>query len=192
MGKYLQGVPNNVPYINTCLVPYLLAIFCLDKYFNYSDVDVGTAAAQEPDSLQLSVPRFSQVGALAVESIEHSVQREDLLHGLLGRLFKPASVDQVDEAARHDVLAGKIELKMYSSCSMKCTLCTICGNSFQFQLKQSYMKKYFICTKCEKMFILLAHSFPFFYFNHSCMKQYFIYFTCTKCGKPYTSTPLLQ
>ena len=62
------------------------------------------------------------------------------------------------------------------------------GTLSEFQLKQSYTKKYFICTKCEKMFILLAHSFPFFYFNHSCMKQYFIYFTCTKCGKPYTST----
>ena len=139
---------------NTYLVPYLLVIFSLDKDFYHPDVNVGTAAAQEPDSLEFCVPGFPQAGALAVESVEHSVQTDDLLHGLLGRLFKPASVDQVDEAARHDVLAGKIELKMYSSCSMKCTLCTICGNSFQFQLKQSYMKKYFICTKCEKMFIL--------------------------------------
>ena len=105
MGKYLQGVPNNVPYINTCLVPYLLAIFCLDKYFNYSDVDVGTAAAQEPDSLQLSVPRFHQAGALAVESIEQPVQPEDLLHCLLSGLFKPASVDQVDESTGDNVLA---------------------------------------------------------------------------------------
>ena len=70
-----------------------------------------------------------------MESIEHSVQPEDLLHGLLGRLFKPASVDQVDEAARHDVLAGKIELKMNSSYSMKYTLCTICGNSFRIQIE---------------------------------------------------------
>ena len=106
---------------NTYLVPYLLVILCFHKDFYHPDVDVCTAAAQELHSLQLSVPRFSQAGALAVESIEHSVQPEDLLHGLLGRLFKPASVDQVDEAARHDVLAGKIELKMYSSCSMKCT-----------------------------------------------------------------------
>ena len=143
---------------HTCLVPYFLVIFCLDKNFDHPDVNVVTAAAQEPDSLQLSVPGFHQAGALAVESVEHSVQTDDLLHGLLGRLFKPASVDQVDEAARHDVLAGKIELKMYSSCSMKCTLCTICGNSFQFQLKQSYTKKYFICTKCEKMFILPIFS----------------------------------
>ena len=120
---------------HTCLVPYFLVIFCLDKNFDHPDVNVVTAAAQEPDSLQLSVPRFSQAGALAVESIEHSVQPEDLLHGLLGRLFKPASVDQVDEAARHDVLAWKIQLKMNSSCSMIHSSCTICGNSFRIQIE---------------------------------------------------------
>ena len=121
MGKYLQGVPNNVPYINTCLVPYLLAIFCLDKYFNYSDVDVGTAAAQEPDSLQLGVPRFSQAGALAVESVEQSVQPEDLLDGLLGGLLQLAPVDQVDKSTGDNVLAWKIKLKMNSRCFMKYT-----------------------------------------------------------------------
>ena len=125
---------------HTCLVPYFLVIFCLDKNFDHPDVNVVTAAAQEPDSLQLSVPRFPQAGALAVESIEHSVQPEDLLHGLLGRLFKPASVDQVDEAARHDVLAGKIELKMNS---MKYTLCTICGNSFRTQIEAKLHEEVF-------------------------------------------------
>ena len=128
---------------NTNLVPYLLVVFSLDKDFYHPDVDVCTAAAQELHSLQLSVPRFSQAGALAVESIEHSVQPEDLLHGLLGRLFKPASVDQVDEAARHDVLAGKIELKMYSSCSMKYTLCTICGNSFRIPIEAELHEEVF-------------------------------------------------
>ena len=88
--------------------------------------------AHEPDSLQLSVPGFPQAGALAVESVEHSVQTDDLLHGLLGGLFQPASIDQVDEATRHDVLAGKIELKLNSSCSMKCT---ICGNSFRIPME---------------------------------------------------------
>ena len=100
---------------NTCLIPYLLVIFCLDKNFDHPDVNVGTVAAQEPDSFQLCVPGFPQAGALAVESIEHSVQTDDVLHGLLGGLFQPASVDKIDEAARDDVLAGKIELKMCSS-----------------------------------------------------------------------------
>ena len=128
---------------HTCLVPYFLVIFCLDKNFDHPDVNVVTAAAQEPDGLQLGVPRFSQAGALAVESVEHSVQTDDLLHGLLGRLFKPASVDEVDEAARHDVLAGKIELKMNSSCSMKYTLCTICGNSFRIPIEAELHEEVF-------------------------------------------------
>ena len=127
----------------TCLVPYLLAIFCLDKCFYDSDVDVGTAAAQEPDGLEFCVPCFPQAGALAVESVEHSVQTDDLLHGLLGGLPQPASIDQVDEAARHDVLAGKIELKMNSSCSMKYTLCTICGNSFRIQIEAKLHEEVF-------------------------------------------------
>ena len=128
---------------NTCLIPYLLVIFCLDKNFDHPDVNVGTAAAQEPDSLEFSVPGFPQAGALAVESVEHSVQPEDLLDGLLGGLFQPASVDQVDEAARHDVLAGKIELKMNSSCSMKYTLCTICGNSFRIPIEAKLHEEVF-------------------------------------------------
>ena len=90
---------------HTCLVPYFLVIFCLDKNFDHPDVNVVTAAAQEPDSLQLSVPRFHQAGALAVESVEQPVQPEDLLHGLLSGLFKPASVDQVDESTGDNVLA---------------------------------------------------------------------------------------
>ena len=106
---------------NTCLVPYLLVVFCLDKNFDHPDVNVGTAAAQEPDSLQFSVPCFHQAGALAVESVEQPVQPEDLLHGLLSRLFQPASVDQVNEAARDDVLAWKIQLKMNSRCFLKYT-----------------------------------------------------------------------
>ena len=128
---------------NTYLVPYLLVILCFHKDFYHPDVDVCTAAAQELHSLQLSVPRFPQAGALAVESVEHSVQTDDLLHGLLGRLFKPASVDQVDEAARHDVLAGKIELKMNSSYSMKYTLCTICGNSFRIPIEAELHEEVF-------------------------------------------------
>ena len=128
---------------NTNLVPYLLAIFCLDKGFYHPDVDVGTVAAQEPDSLQLSVPCLPQAGALAVESVEHSVQTDDVLHGLLGGLLQPASVDQVDEAARHDVLAGKIELKMNYSCSMKYTLCTICGNSFRIPIEAKLHEEVF-------------------------------------------------
>ena len=90
---------------HTCLVPYFLIIFCLDKNFDHPDVNVVTAAAQEPDSLQLSVPWFPQAGALAVESVEQPVQPEDLLHGLLSGLFKPASVDQVDESTGDNVLA---------------------------------------------------------------------------------------
>ena len=78
-----------------------------------------------------------------MESVEHSVQTDDLLHGLLGRLFKPASVDEVDEAARHDVLAGKIELKMNSSCSMKYTFCTICGNSFRIPIEAKLHEEVF-------------------------------------------------
>ena len=128
---------------HACLVSYFLVIFCFDKDFDHPDVDVGTAAAQELDSLEFSVPGFSQAGALAVESVEHSVQPDDLLHGLLGGLFQPASVDQVDEAARHDVLAGKIELKMNSSCSMKYTLCTICVNSFRIPIEAKLHEEVF-------------------------------------------------
>ena len=128
---------------NTYLVPYLLVILCFHKDFYHPDVNVGTVAAQELNSLQLSVPRFSQAGALAVESVEHSVQTDDVLHGLLGGLFQPASVDQVDEAARHDVLAGKIELKMNYSCSMKYTLCTICGNSFRIPIEAKLHEEVF-------------------------------------------------
>ena len=128
---------------NTYLVPYLLVIFSLDKDFYHPDVNVGTAAAQELDGLEFCVPCFPQAGALAVESVEHSVQTDDLLHGLLGRLFKSASVDQVNEAARHDVLAGKIELKMNSSCSMKYTLCTICGNSFRIPIEAELHEEVF-------------------------------------------------
>ena len=106
---------------NTYFVPYFLAIFCFDKDFDHPDVDVGTAAAQELDSLEFSVPGFPQAGALAVESVEQPVQPEDLLHGLLSRLFQPASVDQVNEAARDDVLAWKIQLKMNSRCFLKYT-----------------------------------------------------------------------
>ena len=105
----------------TCLVPYLLAIFCLDKCFYDSDVDVGTAAAQQLNSLQFCVSCLFQAGALAVESVEQPVQPEDLLHGLLSGLFQPASVDQVNEAARDDVLAWKIQLKMNSRCFLKYT-----------------------------------------------------------------------
>ena len=90
---------------HTCLVPYLLVIFCLDKYFDHPDVNVGTAAAQEPDSLEFSVPCFHQAGALAVESVEQSVQSQDLLHGLLGGLLELAPVDQVDESTGDNVLA---------------------------------------------------------------------------------------
>ena len=90
---------------NTNLVPYLLVVFCLHEEFYHPDVDVCTVAAQEPDSLQLSVPRFHQAGALAVEGVEQPVQPEDLLHGLLSGLFKPASVDQVDESTGDNVLA---------------------------------------------------------------------------------------
>ena len=117
---------------NTYFVPYLLIVFSLDKKFDHPDVNVGTAVAHEPDSLEFSVPGFPQAGALAVESVEQPVQPEDLLHGLLSGLFKPASIDEVDEAARHDFLAGKIELKLNSSCSMKCT---ICGNSFRIPME---------------------------------------------------------
>ena len=120
---------------HTCLVPYFLVIFCLDKNFDHPDVNVVTAAAQEPDSLQFCVPCFPQAGALAVESVEQSVQTDDLLRGLLGGLPQPASIDQVDEAARHDVLAWKIQLKMNSSCSMIHSSCTICGNSFRIQIE---------------------------------------------------------
>ena len=90
---------------NTYLVPYLLVILCFHKDFYHPDVDVCTAAAQEPDSLQFCVPCFHQAGALAVESVEQPVQPEDLLHGLLSGLFKPASVDQVDESTGDNVLA---------------------------------------------------------------------------------------
>ena len=128
---------------NTYLVPYLLGVFCLHKDFYHPDVNISTVAAQEPDSLQLSVPGFPQAGALAVESVEQPVQTDDVLHGLLGGLLQPASVDQVDEAARHDVLAGKIELKMNSSCSMKYTLCTICGNSFRIPIEAKLHEEVF-------------------------------------------------
>ena len=106
---------------HTCLVPYFLVIFCLDKNFDHPDVNVVTAAAQEPDSLQLGVPRFSQAGALAVESVEQPVQSEDLLHGLLGGLLQLAPVDQVDKSTGDNVLAWKIKLKMNSRCFMKYT-----------------------------------------------------------------------
>ena len=106
---------------NTYLVPYLLGVFCLHKDFYHPDVNISTVAAQEPDSLQLSVPGFPQAGALAVESVEQSVQPEDLLHGLLGGLLELAPVDQVDESTGDNVLAWKIELKMNSRCFMKYT-----------------------------------------------------------------------
>ena len=106
---------------NTNLVPYLLAIFRLDKGFYHPDVDVGTVAAQQPNSLQFCVSRLFQAGALAVNSVEQSVQTDALLHGLLGGLPQLSSVDKVNEAARHDVLAGKIELKMNSRCTVKYT-----------------------------------------------------------------------
>ena len=120
---------------STYLVPYLLGVFCLHKDFYHPDVNISTVAAQQPNSLQFCVPRLFQAGALAVYSVKQSVQTDALLDGLLGGLFQPASVDQVDEAARHDVLAGKIELKMNYSCSMKYTLCTICGNSFRIPIE---------------------------------------------------------
>ena len=128
---------------NTCLIPYLLVIFCLDKNFDHPDVNVGTAAAQEPDSLQFCVPRLFQAGALAVYSVEQPVQTDALLHGLLGGLPQLSSVDKVNEAARHDVLAGKIELKMNSSCSMKYTLCSICGNSFRIPIEAELHEEVF-------------------------------------------------
>ena len=106
---------------NTYLVPYLLVIFSLDKDFYHPDVNVGTAAAQEPDSLEFCVPGFPQAGALAVESVEQSVQPEDLLNGLLGGLPQLASVYQVDKSTGHNVLAWKIKLKMNSRCFMKYT-----------------------------------------------------------------------
>ena len=106
---------------NTYFVPYFLAIFCFDKDFDHPDVDVGTAAAQELDSLEFSVPGFPQAGALAVESVEQSVQPEDLLHGLLGGLLQLPTVDEVDESTGDNVLAWKIELKMNSRCFMKYT-----------------------------------------------------------------------
>ena len=105
----------------TCLVPYLLAIFCLDKCFYDSDVDVGTAAAQQLNSLQFCVSCLFQAGALAVESVEQSVQPEDLLDGLLGGLLQLAPVDQVDKSTGDNVLAWKIKLKMNSRCFMKYT-----------------------------------------------------------------------
>ena len=128
---------------NTYLVPYLLTIFGLDKGFYYPDVDVCTAAAQQPNSLQLRVPCLFQAGALAVDSVEQSVQTDALLDGLLGGLPQLASVDKVNEAARHDVLAGKIELKMNYSCSMKYTLCTICGNSFRIPIEAKLHEEVF-------------------------------------------------
>ena len=106
---------------HACLVSYFLVIFCFDKDFDHPDVDVGTAAAQELDSLEFSVPGFPQAGALAVESVEQSVQSEDLLHGLLGGLLQLPPVDQVDESTGDNVLAWKIELKMNSRCLMKYT-----------------------------------------------------------------------
>ena len=106
---------------HACLVSYFLVIFCFDKDFDHPDVDVGTAAAQELDSLEFSVPGFSQAGALAVESVEQSVQSQDLLDGLLGGLLELAPVDQVDESTGDNLLAWKIQLKMNSRCFMKYT-----------------------------------------------------------------------